>query len=80
MFDHDRAASRGEMKLCGLYVFSHSDPIGVASAASLTSRVRLSRVNEDKAPRQHTDYRREEIDLSGLPDGVELSKVVDLWP
>jgi CRISPR-associated protein Csd2 len=80
MFDHDRAASRGEMKLCGLYVFSHSDPIGVASAASLTSRVRLSRVNEDKAPRQHTDYRREEIDPSGLPDGVELSKVVDLWP
>ncbi|GAB3810830.1 type I-C CRISPR-associated protein Cas7/Csd2 [Micromonospora zhanjiangensis] len=79
MFDHDRSATRGEMKLCGLYIFSHADALGVAPAASLTQRVRLERANGDKAARAHTDYRRE-LNTEGLPDGVELTKLVDLWP
>jgi CRISPR-associated protein Csd2 len=79
MFDHDRSATRGDMKLCGLYVFSHPDAVGVASAASLTGRVRVSRVDGEKAPRQHTDYRRV-IDSTPAPTGVELTTVVDLWP
>ncbi|WP_018908948.1 type I-C CRISPR-associated protein Cas7/Csd2 [Salinispora arenicola] len=79
MFDHDRAATRGEMKLCGLYVFSHPDALGTAPAAALTQRITLKRKNDDKAPRAHTDYTRT-IDESGLPDGVELTKLVDLWP
>ncbi|WP_028564901.1 type I-C CRISPR-associated protein Cas7/Csd2 [Salinispora tropica] len=79
MFDHDRAATRGEMKLCGLYVFSHPDALGVAPAAALTQRITLERHNVDKAPRAHTDYTRT-VDESGLPDGVELTKLVDLWP
>ncbi|MEV6814793.1 type I-C CRISPR-associated protein Cas7/Csd2 [Micromonospora sp. NPDC051296] len=79
MFDHDRAATRGEMKLCGLYVFSHPDALGVAPAAALTQRITLDRDNRDKAPRAHTDYTRT-IDETGLPDGVELTKLVDLWP
>lgn len=79
MFDHDRAATRGEMKLCGLYVFSHPDAFGVAPSAALTQRITLTRKNADKAPRAHTDYTRH-IDESGLPDGVELTKLVDLWP
>ncbi|NJP34808.1 type I-C CRISPR-associated protein Cas7/Csd2 [Micromonospora thermarum] len=79
MFDHDRAATRGEMKLCGLYVFSHPDAFGAAPSAALTQRITLDRVNRDKAPRAHTDYTRD-IDESRLPDGVELTKLVDLWP
>jgi CRISPR-associated protein Csd2 len=79
MFDHDRAASRGEMKLCGLYVFSHPDAFGVAPSASLTRRLTVNRVNPEKAPRAHTDYMRV-WDESSLPDGVELAKLVDLWP
>lgn len=79
MFDHDRAATRGEMKLCGLYVFSHPDALGVAPAAALTQRITLERHNVDKAPRAHTDYTRT-VDESGRPDGVELTKLVDLWP
>ncbi|GAA2708970.1 type I-C CRISPR-associated protein Cas7/Csd2 [Micromonospora olivasterospora] len=79
MFDHDRAATRGEMKLCGLYVFSHPDAFGVAPSAALTQRITLKRKNDDKAARAHTDYTRT-IDESGLPDGVELTKLVDLWP
>ncbi len=79
MFDHDRAATRGEMKLCGLYVFSHPDALGVAPSAALTQRITLKAKNSDKAPRAHTDYTRT-IDESELPGGVELSKLVDLWP
>ncbi|OJF14510.1 type I-C CRISPR-associated protein Cas7/Csd2 [Couchioplanes caeruleus] len=79
MFDHDRAASRGEMKLCGLYIFNHPDPLGVAPAATLTSRITLYRANPDKAPRQHTDYTRS-IDTTDLPTGVEFTPLVDLWP
>ncbi|HZM82841.1 MAG TPA: type I-C CRISPR-associated protein Cas7/Csd2 [Candidatus Limnocylindrales bacterium] len=79
MFDHDRSATRGEMKLCGLHVFSHPDAVGVASAASLTGRLHLVRTDSEKAARQHTDYRREWTDAP-LPAGVELTTLVDLWP
>lgn len=79
MFEHDRSATRGEMKLCGLYVFSHPDALGVAPSASLTGRVRVERKNADKPARQHLDYQRT-LDATDLPDGVELTSVVDLWP
>jgi len=79
MFDHDRSATRGEMKLCGLYVYSHPDAVGVASAASLTSRIRLPRTDLDKPPRHHTDYGRT-IDNDDLPAGVAFEPLVDLWP
>jgi CRISPR-associated protein Csd2 len=79
MFDHDRSATRGEMKLCGLYVFSHPDPFGAAPAASLTSRVRLSRTDIEKPPRHHLDYQRS-IASDDLPDTIALTRLVDLWP
>jgi CRISPR-associated protein Csd2 len=79
MFDHDRSAARGEMKLCGLYVFSHPDTFGAAPAASLTQRIRFSRTDEDKPPRQHLDYQRH-ISGDDLPDGISLWTGVDLWP
>jgi CRISPR-associated protein Csd2 len=79
MLDHDRSATRGEMKLCGLYVFSHPDALGVAPAAALTERITVRRADRAKAPRAHTDYSRV-IDESGLPEGVTLTKLVDLWP
>jgi CRISPR-associated protein Csd2 len=79
MFDHDRSATRGEMKLCGLFVFSHPDALGVDTAANLTRRVTLALKNQDKAPRQHTDYALT-LDGSSLPDGIELTEVVNIWP
>lgn len=79
MFDHDRSATRGEMKLCGLYVYSHRDAFGVAPAASLTSRIRLGRVDAEKPPRQYTDYQRS-ITNDDLPEGVTFKTLVDLWP
>lgn len=79
MFDHDRSASRGEMSLCGLYVFSHRDAYGVATAKSLTDRLTFRRRDLEKAPRVYSDYERVWSD-SSLPDGVELTALVDVWP
>ena len=79
MFDHDRSAARGEMKLCGLYVYSHADAFGRVPAASLTSRIQLTRGDADKPPRHHTDYTRV-IANDDLPDGVTFWCGVDLWP
>jgi CRISPR-associated protein Csd2 len=79
MFDHDRSAARGEMKLCGLYVYSHPNAVGAAPAATLTSRIQLTRADTDKPPRQHTDYQRL-ITTSDLPEGVTLWHGTDLWP
>jgi CRISPR-associated protein Csd2 len=79
MFDHDRSATRGEMKLCGLYVYSHPNAVGVASAASLTSRIRLSRIDAEKPPRRHTDYQRV-VANDDLPTGITFAALVDLWP
>jgi CRISPR-associated protein Csd2 len=67
------------MKLCGLYVYSHSDAFGRAPAASLTSRIRLTREHADKPPRAYTDYTRI-IANDGLPDGVTFWAGADLWP
>src|SRR2546421_2994087 len=79
MFDHDRSAARGDMKLCGLYIFSHPDALGVETAAKLTNRVSTTLINQDKAPRQHSDY-AVQLDESALPAGIELTPVVNLWP
>ncbi|HEY9471246.1 MAG TPA: type I-C CRISPR-associated protein Cas7/Csd2 [Propionibacteriaceae bacterium] len=79
MFDHDRSATRGEMKLCGLYVFSHPNAFGVAPASSLTSRVQLSLADSEKPARHHNDYERH-IDDADLPVGITLWRGVDLWP
>lgn len=79
MFDHDRSATRGEMKLCGLYVYSHPNAFGVASAYELSSRVRFQLSDLDKPPRHYTDYQRL-IRQDDLPEGVTLTTVVDLWP
>jgi CRISPR-associated protein Csd2 len=79
MFDHDRSATRGEMKLCGLYVYSHSDAFGRAPAYQLSSRVQLQLSDPDKPPRHHTDYQRV-LRHDDLPDGVTVTTVVDLWP
>ncbi|MGH3629512.1 MAG: type I-C CRISPR-associated protein Cas7/Csd2 [Sciscionella sp.] len=79
MFDHDRSANRGEMKLCGLYVYSHPNAFGVAPAYQLSRRVALQLSEPDKPPRQHTDYQRV-LRHDDLPEGVTVATVTDLWP
>lgn len=74
MFEHDRASTRGEMALRALYVFSHGDAFGSAPAHLLFDRVKAHRVTEGP-PRSFADYTLD-VDDSGLPQGVTLTRVV----
>jgi CRISPR-associated protein Csd2 len=73
MFEHDRAATRGEMALRGLYVFSHDDPFGRAPAHKLFDRVRVSPVGS--IPRSFSDYTVTIAD--DVPDGVALTRLAE---
>jgi CRISPR-associated protein Csd2 len=87
MFDHDRSASRGEMALRGLYVFTHDDAFGKAPAHKLTDLVRVQRAGEpnlgDKphteasGPVRSFDDYKVEVDHEQIPAGVTLSTLVD---
>lgn len=74
MFDHDRASSRGEMALRGLYVFSHDDAFGRAPAHQLFERIQVELKPDVLAPRSFNDY-VVSID-NDLPDGVTLTRLV----
>jgi len=79
MFDHDRSAARGAMKLRGLYVFSHPTKLGVASAEKLFQLITLELTDNEKPARAFTDYTCT-INRSALPEGVELNDLTDQWP
>lgn len=75
MLDHDRSASRGEMSLRGLYVFSHADAFGMAPARSLFDLVKIAKMDEGRPAREFGDYKIDINDAS-LPDGVTLTRLV----
>ena len=73
MFDHDRAAARGEMSARGLIVFKHESDLGNASAHRLFERVKVARTGEATAPRAFSDY-AVTVDEAGLPAGVTVER------
>lgn len=75
MWDLDRSAARGLMACRGLYVFSHSSPLGNAPAHNLFARVQVQRRPGVAAPRlfEHYDVT---VDEDDLPDGVSLTRLV----
>lgn len=75
MFDHDRAAARGEMSARGLLVFEHESDLGNAPAHSLFERIKVSRANGDGAPRGFEDY-SVDVDDSDLPAGITLRRLI----
>jgi len=75
MFEHDRAAGRGEVTLRGLYVFTHADKFGSAPAKALFDLIKIE-PREGVLPRRYADYLLTIPDDSALPDGVTLSKLV----
>jgi len=79
MFEHDRAAARGEMSTRGLYVFEHDSALGNAQAQSLFERIQPAVRDEVKAegrvPRAFADY-AVKVDDSNLPSGVRLIRRV----
>jgi len=76
LFDLDRSASRGEMIVRGLYVFSHEKPLGNAPAHRLFERIAAKLVDDSKPPRSFSDY-TVTVDDATLPAGVTLTALVD---
>jgi len=74
LWDQDRSASRGQLALRGLYVFSHASPLGNAPAHRLFERIVVARREGIEAPRRFTDYAVQVHDAD-LPDGVTLHRL-----
>ena len=78
MFDHDRAAARGQMSPQELIVFQHESPLGNAPAHKLFSRVKIERCESDGAsgpPRSFSDY-KVTVDDDDLPQGISVERKI----
>ncbi|MBM9507972.1 type I-C CRISPR-associated protein Cas7/Csd2 [Actinacidiphila acididurans] len=75
MLEHDRASSRGEMTLRGLYVFTHNDAYGKAPAHQLFNRINVKPTGTPTT-RSYDDYTTE-INDTDLPDGITLTRILD---
>lgn len=71
MFDHDRAAARGEMTARGLIVFKHDSDLGNAPAHKLLERVTVGRAPGDGPPRSFVDY-NVTVNEADLPTGITI--------
>lgn len=78
MFDHDRAAARGQMSPQELIVFKHESPLGNAPAHKLFSRVQVERSESDGdsgPPRSFSDY-SVTLDDNDLPSGITVERKI----
>ncbi|SFL93323.1 type I-C CRISPR-associated protein Cas7/Csd2 [Rugamonas rubra] len=77
MFEHDRAAARGEMSARKLIVFKHEHAMGNAPAHVLFDRVKVGRVQgeADTPARNFSDY-QVTVDVEALPPGVSVSSLI----
>ncbi len=78
LFEFDRSASRGDMGVCGLYVFTHDSKLGNAPARQLFAGITIEpvQVSPDAVPpRQFADY-NVVVDEANLPEGVTLTRLV----
>lgn len=84
MFEHDRAAARGQMATRKLIVFKHENALGNAPAHALFDRVKIGRnvggefrsvddkrIGNEPPARKFADYIIE-IDRENLPSGIEI--------
>jgi CRISPR-associated protein Csd2 len=73
MFDHDRAAARGEMTTRGIIVFRHDSDLGNAPAHKLLERVTVARAGADgqSPPRSFGDY-AVTVNKTDLPPGITV--------
>lgn len=82
LFDLDRSASRGEMAVRGLYVFSHENALGKAPAHKLFQLVQIPPLNTPEAPRaprafeEYQVHRPEEGPISDF-SGVKLTVLTE---
>jgi CRISPR-associated protein Csd2 len=71
MFDHDRAAARGEMTARGLIIFKHESDLGNAPAHKLLERVTVERSGTEGPPRGFSDY-MVKVNTADLPPGITI--------
>ncbi len=76
MFENDRSAARGDMRLREVYIFRHEDPLGNAHAGKLFDRVSLKRKESVEAPRRFEDY-DVNIEPGPLPEGVSMIRLLE---
>jgi CRISPR-associated protein Csd2 len=75
LFAFDQSASRSEMAVRGLYVFTHDNQLGMAPAHTLLERIEPRRKPEVATPRAFTDYKITVRD-DDFPSGVTLTPLV----
>jgi CRISPR-associated protein Csd2 len=73
MWDHDRSSARADMACRGLFVFSHTNPLGDAPAHRLTETIVARKKAGIDVPASFDDYEVLWPDASSLPAGVEFS-------
>ncbi|WP_094606371.1 hypothetical protein SPSIL_016570 [Sporomusa silvacetica DSM 10669] len=71
MFEHDHSAARGKMASRKLVIFEHETPLGNAPAHKLFDLVTVKRNDEEKPPRNFTDYSIS-VNYSAKPDGITI--------
>lgn len=75
LFEFDRSASRPEVAVCGLYIFTHDNRLGRAPAHRLLERISVGLQAEVTTPRSFADY-EVTVTKDGLPQGVNLTPLV----
>lgn len=73
MWDHDRSSARADMACRGLFVFSHTNPLGDAPAHRLTDTIRVERRDGVEFPSNFSDYSVLAPELTALPPDISFS-------
>lgn len=76
MFENDRSASRGDMRLLEVFIFAHESELGNAHAGKLFDRVSVARKPGVETARKAADYEIR-VQADDLPKGVTLYKLID---
>lgn len=75
LFDLERSASRGEMAVRGLHVFTHTNKRGDAPAHQLFDLITVKKDKDVQFPRQFSHY-AVTVNDTNLPSGVSLISLV----
>ena len=73
MWDHDRSAARADMSCRGLFVFSHTNPLGDAPSHRLTDTIKVAKHEGAEIPSSFTEYSVEAPDPGVLPAEITFS-------
>ncbi|MGI8806850.1 MAG: type I-C CRISPR-associated protein Cas7/Csd2 [Acidimicrobiales bacterium] len=73
MWDLDRSSARADMACRGLYVFSHTDPLGDAPSHRLTGTIVVARKAGVELPSGFLDYEVTSPVAADLPPAIEFT-------